>query len=233
LIRNCRFSECDQVRINLFFKEINYPEFASRVYRLPISPRQHTHLFFKLLSKVASDSGKSIILEKTPDHIDYLSYVENYLPSARIIHIVREGKDTIASHYSISKQNPKIWGHNYHPELDYYIDYWINAIQISLQHKDKSNHCIVRYESLIQNTQSILENLCEFLEIEFQPSMLINYRQTSARLTTSSETWKSSNQDEIKRNQASKFDTALSATEQQQILERIQDFDLDKLFPEL
>lgn len=50
-----------------------------------------------LFAEACSRSGKSIVGDKSPSHIQYLEEIHEFYPEARIIHIIRDGRDHAVS----------------------------------------------------------------------------------------------------------------------------------------
>ena len=54
--------------------------------------------------------GKTIWLEKSPDHLRYIDQIEKLVDEAKFIHILRNGFDNIASIYDLAGKYPETWG---------------------------------------------------------------------------------------------------------------------------
>ncbi|NJL55542.1 sulfotransferase [bacterium] len=137
--------------------------------------------FLAILDTLAQEQGKDIWLEKTPDHIYYLSYIERCIPNAKFIHIWRSGNDVVASLYEVTHKYPRAWGGAW--DLDFCLAQWQRAIEISMRRNKHKNHCIICYEELVKRPESILVQLCEFIEVEFTPSMLEEYSKAAENLS--------------------------------------------------
>jgi hypothetical protein len=139
------------------------------------------YCFIKILDELAEEQDKCIWLEKTPEHIYFIDYLENLLPDALFIHILRDGIDVIASMYDASRKSPEAWGGIW--DLDFCIKRWQEAVSISNQYFDKPNHVLVKYEQILENPQRVLSEICKFIQIDFDHSMLNNYRETAKKLS--------------------------------------------------
>ena len=92
-------------------------------------------------------------------------------PNAKFIHIARDGRDVARSCIGMG------WAGNVWTGIERWIEaekLWANLSQ-SLSADRKIE---VTYEELICNPKNVLENLCSFLEISFDPQML-TYDQTT------------------------------------------------------
>jgi hypothetical protein len=140
----------------------------------------YTQQFFKTLSILAAEQGKHIVLEKTPQHIFYLEPITHYFPNSKIIHLIRNGQDVVASLYEATHHFPQYWDGVW--GLDKCIDWWNKSIQISQQYARHPNHILIRYEQLLEDTETVLQNLCQFLQLNYHPEMIHNYGKASQSL---------------------------------------------------
>ncbi|NES78856.1 MULTISPECIES: sulfotransferase [Okeania] len=164
----------------LFKNEINRPDLLKYLPKNTLFIRQYTRRFLKIMNLLAEEEGKSIWLEKTPEHIRHIDYIEKNVPIAKFIHIQRNGIDVVASLYEVSNKYPKFWYGGF--DIDHCIDRWIEAVNITSQHLHKDNHILVKYEKLVDDTPTILKELCKFIGIEFDNKMLEDYQETAKSL---------------------------------------------------
>ncbi|MBE9067473.1 sulfotransferase [Leptolyngbya cf. ectocarpi LEGE 11479] len=206
-----------------FLDEVDAPDLT--LPKLPFV-RSYVAGFDRILSQLAQRQGKHIWLEKTPEHLHSISDIQRYLPQAKIIHIVRNGTDTIASLYDLCQRHPQIWG-QYFEGLEGCIDRWINDVAISRRYLAQPNHTVVRYETLVDSTEVEIQQLCQFLGVSFEATMLTRYQHTSQGLVRRRENWKGLNQAAIQTTGGKKFHTLLDPAQQRHVLERIAQTDLD------
>lgn len=207
-----------------FLQDVGASQAGLTLPKLPFV-RSYVACFERTLRQLAQREGKSIWLEKTPEHLHFIQDIEQYLPQAKFIHIIRDGADTIASLYDLCQQHPHIWG-QYFEGLDGCIDRWLNDVAISRCYLQRSNHIAVRYETLITSTEVEIERLCQFLGVNFEPAILTHYRQTSETLVRSRESWKGLNQTAIQSTRRKKFSTVFDQVQQTHVQERIAPTDL-------
>jgi len=160
-------------RLEKFFREdLDRPELIRRLPQIPLRS-YYTRKFIKILKDLANEQGGTILLEKTPDHIYCLKYIERYLPRSQFIHLVRKGTDVVASLYEITHKYPEPWGGK--RSIETCIDDWLLAIRASQKYCDRPNHLIVRYEELVETPEKVLGRICDFLNIAFEQKMIENY----------------------------------------------------------
>lgn len=165
-----------------FIDYIKEPRFLS-YFNPNQSELEKSNALITALDTLALEKNKDIWLEKTPQHIYYVDYLEKLLPDALFIHILRNGIDVIASTYEATRQNsgPDAWSGEW--SIDFCIQRWREAISISYQYAEKNNHILVKYEEFVENPRLTLSNICEFAQIEFDESMLVRYKETAPKLS--------------------------------------------------
>ncbi len=118
-------------------------EFTSAFYRKPLELK-----------------GANFWLEKTPANSACFSSFLSSFENGKVIHIVRNPFDTIAS-----LQNR---GFDLYYALGIYL---LNtACGISVKESDRS--CTVKYEDLIGNPENVIRKICKFLDVEYSSYML-------------------------------------------------------------
>lgn len=210
-----------------FLDEIGHPELKYKIPKLPLI-KLYVKSFQAILSELAHRQGKSIWLEKTPEHLHYLKYIEAYIPNARIIHIVRSGMDVVASLYDLAQRYPNHWGVTLRT-LDDCIERWINDVSITKRNLDKPNHTLVLYEDLVKDSASEIERICKFLDVPFDEQCLLNYRTVATDLIRSRETWKQANKQDIIHPGSKKFMSVFTKDQQEYVYRIVESVELPKL----
>ena len=142
---------------------------------LPLLPgrspllRSHAAAFSRVLDRVASEAGRDVWVEKTPLHIRRIETITRHVARARFVHILRDGRDVIASLHDAATRSPDIWGE---PSLDRLIQRWNTDVEITLAYRRSPGHHVVAYDRLLPDTAGELAGLCSVLGIEFDPAML-------------------------------------------------------------
>lgn len=209
-----RFSE----RLEKFFvEEIDRPEFLSK-FSTEQSQDERVKQFVDVLDTLAKDKGKTIWLEKTPEHIYFVEYIEKFCPDALFIHILRNPLDVIASMYEASRKAPEAWFGAW--SLDHCINRWVEATKISHASINKANHVLVSYEEFVESPQKIALKLCDFLDIEFNPSMLTNYKETAKQLSLGA-VWHQGIERDIKSSKVHKYHLLFQRGDVEYILPRL------------
>jgi O-antigen/teichoic acid export membrane protein len=111
--------------------------------------------------------------EKTPGHVLWLPQIRSLFPEAKILVCLRDPLDVVASY-------DERWGGG-RAETEYLMrasaqvrHYLHRLLQEPAFPVDQI--LTVRYESLTTYPQEVLQEICQFLEIQFEPNMLEFYR---------------------------------------------------------
>jgi Sulfotransferase family len=129
--------------------------------------------FFELY---AERQGKPRWGNKTPYYAMRMTLLEEILPEARFVHIVRDGRDVALSTV------PVWFGAS---DLAGVAKEWSDMLVLARsQVEDLSFYTEIHYEDLVRDPASTLKRVCEFLELEWEPVMLDYHRHSAARLAS-------------------------------------------------
>lgn len=156
--------------------------------------KAHAIRFGELLDHQCLMAAKRIWLEKTPDHLFYVAQIQRYFPTARFLHILRDGEEVVASLYQAAER--------YAPwrpflDIDRCIDRNNRALAESLRWRFHPQHLLVRYETLIVDPQKTLARVLHFLDCAYEPEICNRYAQAAGRLMRVDEPWKLGNFDAL------------------------------------
>ncbi|MBP0028074.1 MAG: sulfotransferase [Roseofilum sp. Guam] len=216
-------------QINWFLDEIGQPEFQSKLSPVPLFIHEYVSVFTEALNKATEAQGKSVWLEKSPEHIRYIQLFEHLIPQSKFIHLVRNGGDVVASLYDVSHNHQRrdIWGEPW--TIDKCVKTWIESVQFSSDHLHKPNHILIGYEKLVADPEKVLTQLCNFLGLEFDAVMLTAYSETAQKVVRPDETWKASVGAPIKSANGKKFYELFNQEQQDYILEKLSRINLENL----
>jgi hypothetical protein len=173
--------------------------------------RKWVRTFAKMLDGAAVKSGASAWIEKTPEHLSFCPIISRYIEGVRFIHILRDGKSVVSSLVDVTRKHPEHWGGVW--DVEKCVGFWNRAVLKHRKYASKPGHMLVRYETLAAAPEPVLLDLCTNLGIEYCPSML--EAGAAGKLVTDSEAWKSDVQGGSKGIAKSKFETVLTAQEQE------------------
>ena len=151
------------------------------VENLDQSTRRYADLYLAACDKFTEEAGKQIACEQTPRNIFYAKELLDAMPQAHVIHMLRDPRAVLASQKSKWSRNflgtskmpfwevVRTWC-NYHPIT--LSKLWCKANQIAIGMSDHPRFHILRFESVLENPQQKVSELCDFLGVEFEPEML-------------------------------------------------------------
>lgn len=228
-----------QPRLKEFLQEIGQEIYISSLPKNAIFRHQYVKVFIEFLDTLTVQQNKTLWLEKTPEHLHYIDYIEKVVPGAKFIHIIRNGSDVVASLYEVTRKYSH-WGKVIAPqtqkssnawEIDRCIHQWIQDTKMSYTQLNKPNHILVKYEQLVDDPYSILMKVCKFIEVEFSEELLKKYCTSAQQLILEREPWKLSVTQPIKSTNSTKFYSVFTEEQRQYILSKLRskmDFDCSK-----
>ena len=118
----------------------------------------------------AAAHGKTRWADKDPGNMVRIDQLNRWFPSARFVHIIRDGRDACLSllAQSFGSNNLLECARDWREEVE-----WVRRMGSVL---GPQRYYEFRYEDLVTQPHSTLEVICHFLGIEFTPSML-NYHK--------------------------------------------------------
>ena len=126
-----------------------------------------------LFEKNAAGEGKLRWGDKTPYYVLHLPKILEWFPDARIIHLIRDGRDCALSMFA---RRYDFHVYNIYHAANYWKQY-VDAGQEAGQHLDKEVYFELRYEDILADQELAMQRLCLFLGEEFSPS-LIDFHKT-------------------------------------------------------
>lgn len=129
-------------------------------------------LFYQMY---AERFGKKRWGDKTPYYLSHMTTIQNNLPESHFIHIIRDGRDVALS-------VKDLW---FGPNSIQEIALWWKdlIIQAQEQAKQLTFYREIRYEDLISNSEFVLQDICRFIRLKWNPQLLKFYEGAEKRLT--------------------------------------------------
>jgi hypothetical protein len=208
-------------RINSLLSEVQRPDLHGLFPAKSRSMRRQAAAFAEILDRVTIDQGKTVWVEKSPEHIAYIDLIERYVRPVKFIHIVRNGADVVASLTDVGRQYPKSHWKLYWDTPDKCIALWNEAIRLTRLHMHKPHHHVVRYERLVDDTPNVLAEVCDFLSIPYQEAMVQGYSSAAERLVRNKTAWQAKVFKPIENANGTKFFELFDDGQQQYILNRL------------
>jgi len=158
------------------------PALPRRQYRL----RSSVLTGVATLDRIALASGCRSWLEKTPRHFLHARAIQRLVPRARVIHVIRDGRDVVASIADRARRHPDRFPRQHDPR--YGIAEWNRAIAVHARCAGRPGHVFVFYEDLVAHPERELTRLAHECGLDFHPDMLKGADPSS--FVRESETWK-------------------------------------------
>ena len=123
------------------------------------------------MDRIALDAGRDIWLEKTPRHYLHAGLIQGLVPESHVIHMVRDGREVVASIYDRARLYPDIFKRQRDPA--YGIRAWNRAMKFHCRFAGRPGHSVVVYEKLVKDPREALCRLCDETGLAFHEEMLV------------------------------------------------------------
>jgi hypothetical protein len=136
------------------------------------------------LAKERRDLPGDVLVEKNPKHVIRIPFLEAIYPDARFLHIIRDGRDTVAS--LMFRNRGEHWGHleipGWRELLKRYptenhvrcAHQWRDAVTVAQadgRSLPPSRYHEVRYETLLRDATGVVGKVLEFLDLPPHPEV--------------------------------------------------------------
>ena len=131
--------------------------------RLGLNRRELQFLLWdRILHLELSRAGATVIVEKTPAHLTIWEQIHQCWPQARYIFLLRHPESVLSSLDELSPQIGR--------------DALAGAVALQAGRLEEARRCLpgqtVRYEELVAEPAVVLRELCAYLQVDWQPTML-------------------------------------------------------------
>jgi hypothetical protein len=129
----------------------------------PITPQ---HIFQAVLTAYQRPRCKTRVGEKTPSHIMQADTLLNWYPQAKMIYVVRDGRDAISSLLKTPWRG--------HDILRLHAVSWRHSIQMArrMQHRFPDRFLCVQYEDIVSHTENEVRRIDQFCGIQYESRQL-------------------------------------------------------------
>jgi hypothetical protein len=145
-----------------------------------IGTKRYALAFTQMADESAQRAGRRLWIEKSPVHLHYMDVISRFVAGARFLHILRDGRDVVASLVEACRRDPERWVRQLvrrEPVPDQRTLYsaavgrWNHDLQLSLARIGDRNHLLVFYDDLIADTANTLSRVCSFIQVDYDPQM--------------------------------------------------------------
>ena len=138
---------------------------ADALPRQPIRFAPAVRSFIGSLDRITIESGRAIWIEKTPLHLLHLDLIERYVPDATVLHLVRGGRDVVASLYDRAHKHAHQFGGQ--RNIDVCVDLWNRCMDETLATVGKKGHHIVMYERAVSEPLAFVNRVGAVLGLTY------------------------------------------------------------------
>jgi Sulfotransferase family len=127
----------------------------------------------------AERHGKRRWGDKTPDYVRKMKKIQNTLPEARFVHVIRDGRDAGLS------QNARILRRGVRepmPPREMARRWRKRVAKAREDAAEIEGYVEVRYEDLVAEPEPQLRRVCDLIELEYDPEMLRYHERAAERL---------------------------------------------------
>lgn len=121
--------------------------------------------FDQQVRRINKESPGEIFIEKTPNHILYLKIILRSFPNAKVIHVVRDGRDSYCSalgHEGVPQRN----------SILAFAKYWTNVVETGLAAEKDQRVFHFRYEDFTHNPMTELSKIMNHIGLEAEESQI-------------------------------------------------------------
>ena len=166
----------------MFAQVVNYKRFPSLGIDVALASlyadesRTYAEFASLLFDEYAKRRQKALAGEKDPEYVRRLPLIHRLFPNARVVHIIRDGRDVALSTLewvTPSRYLGKLPLWQTEPVAVCAL-WWARQVSSGMKGGDAigDHYLEVRYEQLVSDPESTLRATCEFLQIAFDPAML-------------------------------------------------------------
>ena len=133
------------------------------------------HFAEKFYIEQTNRAGKARPADKTPNNIRVIGKLLTWFPKGRFIHIIRDGRDvscSLRNHPKEKIENGKIVPSLINRPIAECAQRWLDDTSSGLVYRGHPRYHEIKYEDLVTDPETVLRELCEFLDEDYEPSMV-------------------------------------------------------------
>jgi protein-tyrosine sulfotransferase len=144
--------------------------------------RLYAQLIQGLLENYLLKQKKKRIAEKSPHNIFYFLHLHNLFPQSPLIHVIRDGRDVVASLLTMNWVTPQGDRLGYTQDAGKAAQYWLNAVKIGRKAQSANTtigrrYYEIRYEDIVDDPLKFLRELFAFIDEPWDAGVLRYYEK--------------------------------------------------------
>lgn len=118
--------------------------------------------------------------DKNPSHINVVNKIVEYFPNSKFVHITRDVRSIYSSIKRLEKKIGKEWQGL--PLNSFLIrNHWRNSINMLNKNRVRNNFYTIFYEELVSHPVETLQQVCEWLGIDYSEKMLEYHKRNAQK----------------------------------------------------
>jgi hypothetical protein len=155
--------------------ELPFEQVADLVQKDP--PKPYAQFVTELFDLYGRLKGKRLVGEKTPKYVRYLPTLNELWPGARVVHLIRDGRDVALSLLDWDKSERNVgrfptWKDDPLATAALYWEWNVRLGREAGAFLGPDRYHELRYEALVTEPEAECVKLCSFLGLPFDPQML-------------------------------------------------------------
>lgn len=179
--------------------------------------------FDDLMIREAVRNEKNTWLEKSPEHLFYLNDFMKSLDNVKVVHILRDGRDVVASLNDAARKYDS-WNNQNYGNVDKCVGYYNSCVLESIKYVGVDNHYFLNYNKLVEMPEKVLEELFMFLG-EVMPSDILRVDSVGSGIIRADEGWKTEKSNVIEDTRLVKYNSLFGDREKKDIESKLIGFD--------
>ena len=220
-IKSTNSSRLDEYLVDLFhskkFETWNLEKNEVQKLIIENQPTSYAELTYCIYLAYAKGKDVDVICDKNNYYVKHVNELSNIWPSAKYIHLVRDGRDVACSYLDLKNLKTNS---SYRPDLtdsipQIALEWKTNNEAIETIDSSKDDYIKIRYEDLILGLPDVLGKTCDFLNIAYSDKMLDYYKNSNTHKIEPSETldWKKRTTEKPDQQRIGRYKNILSKSE--------------------
>jgi hypothetical protein len=140
-------------------------------------PKHYARFVTELFDLHGRAKQKRLVGEKTPKYVRHLPTLHELWPQAKIVHLIRDGRDVALSLLDWSKAKRNVgrfptWNEDSVMTAAFFWEWNVRLGQEAACRIPPEGYYELRYEALVGDSEHECRQLCDFLALSYDPSML-------------------------------------------------------------
>jgi hypothetical protein len=171
--------------VTVFLRRISSPQDLARrlkwdateIERWQRESRSQVEFIERFKSAMLERSGKPIWAEKTPANVTRFDFVRRCFPHAKVVHIIRDGRDAVCSLRRKSFAKLGVLERDGPGAARRCGEMWKADVAAGLRHRGDPHYHEIRYEDLVREPEVTLRRLLDFLQVPWSDRVLVTTRR--------------------------------------------------------